>query len=157
MTALKMNPTQMALQMIHAIRKDMEAGTVPTSVTSFAELHDYVDANEYLIDAIDGADEVHDASDDDQAQRDNAAMALVNEWLEVMIVTVDPAPVGSRVMISRDVFPHRYAETLWTVEHRRNREDGTPVAHLVSTTDARAGKLSMRRLDSVPVEALTRI
>jgi hypothetical protein len=30
------------------IRRDMADGVVPTSVRSFEELHDYVDANEYL-------------------------------------------------------------------------------------------------------------
>jgi hypothetical protein len=33
------------------IRNDQHAGIVPAHVRSFAELHDYVDANEYLTDA----------------------------------------------------------------------------------------------------------
>lgn len=33
------------------IRNDQHAGAVPASVRSFAELHDYVDANDYLTDA----------------------------------------------------------------------------------------------------------
>lgn len=29
------------------IRADIKAGTIPATITSFGELHDYVDANEY--------------------------------------------------------------------------------------------------------------
>jgi hypothetical protein len=35
-------------EMKHAIIADINNGTIPKSVSSFAELHNYVDANEYL-------------------------------------------------------------------------------------------------------------
>ena len=34
-----------------AIKADMDAGIVPRSVSTFTELHDYVDANEYAVQA----------------------------------------------------------------------------------------------------------
>jgi hypothetical protein len=37
------------------IDEDIAAGKVPAWVGSFSALHDYVDANEYLIQALDGA------------------------------------------------------------------------------------------------------
>ena len=41
------------LQVTHAIEKDIAAGIVPCDVRDFAELHDYLDANEYIADAFD--------------------------------------------------------------------------------------------------------
>ncbi len=34
------------------IKSDVEAGIVPASVRSFSELHDYVDANDYGLEAV---------------------------------------------------------------------------------------------------------
>lgn len=81
MITLQMSPAQMAVQMIKEIRQDMEAGLVPVTVTSFSALHDHVDANEYLINAMDAAGEEFDPADEAQAARDNRAMDMVNVWL----------------------------------------------------------------------------
>lgn len=37
-----------------AVNADIKNGVIPTTVKSFSELHDYVDANEYVILAYDG-------------------------------------------------------------------------------------------------------
>jgi hypothetical protein len=37
-----------AAEIVSEIRKDQAAGLVPADVTTFVELHDYVDANDYL-------------------------------------------------------------------------------------------------------------
>ena len=37
-----------------SINVDIKSGLVPTTVSTFSELHDYVDANEYLIEAYGG-------------------------------------------------------------------------------------------------------
>lgn len=41
-----------AKRAIAAVADDMVKGVVPTTVTDFAKLHDYVDANMYLIDVM---------------------------------------------------------------------------------------------------------
>jgi hypothetical protein len=63
--------------------------------------------------------------------------------------------IGQHVTITHEDVNPNYAGMVWTVEWLRTKLDGTPVAHLVSTDDAREGKLHMRRLDSVPVSVLT--
>lgn len=40
-----------ARHVITEIRADVAAGTVPATVATFSELHDHVDANEYLLGA----------------------------------------------------------------------------------------------------------
>jgi hypothetical protein len=54
------------------IRADMKDGTVPATVRSFSELHDYVDANEYGVD--------FDAPLDIEAI--NAAQTAVDKWIQ---------------------------------------------------------------------------
>jgi hypothetical protein len=71
-----------ALAVIELIKADMEDGTVPTSVTTFSELHDYVDANMYLIEALYEAEgQVLDSADEVLCARDNRVMDFVNVWL----------------------------------------------------------------------------
>jgi hypothetical protein len=77
-----MTAPQMALQMIRSIKADMETGAVPVTVRTFSELHDYVDANEYLIEAYQNADEELDSASMSKSIRDNRAMDMVNVWLE---------------------------------------------------------------------------
>lgn len=63
--------------------------------------------------------------------------------------------IGQHVTIEHADLQPRCRGLVWTVEWTRNRtSDGTPLAYLVSTDDAREGKGHMRRLDSVPVEHL---
>lgn len=42
-----------ALNALQAIREDMQSGMVPETCASFSELHDYVDANQYVEDVPD--------------------------------------------------------------------------------------------------------
>ncbi|QOI67678.1 hypothetical protein SEA_ORCANUS_33 [Arthrobacter phage Orcanus] len=59
-------------------------------------------------------------------------------------VTLDPAAAA-------EVGKAKLATEVWTVEHvRPSKQD----AFLVSTADAREGKLHMRRLERVPFSAL---
>lgn len=46
-----MTVTEYADEIMQMIDEDIEAGTVPGSVRSFADLHDYVDANDYTLTA----------------------------------------------------------------------------------------------------------
>ena len=55
---------------------DIAAGIVPRTVASFAELHDYVDANKYGGAFEDGA---HDCSDSDYW---NAVQNAVDAWIK---------------------------------------------------------------------------
>ena len=56
-----------------AIKADMDAGIVPRSVSTFTELHDYVDANEYAVQAG-----VPWGSDPEALRYGNDGYALVN-------------------------------------------------------------------------------
>ncbi|ASR83201.1 hypothetical protein FDI29_gp31 [Arthrobacter phage Abidatro] len=73
------------------------AGTVPESVGSFSELHDYIDANMLahdVVPAVDLDDEAEaEAHGEEWARKFNAASVLVNEWLrngghQVVTVTI---------------------------------------------------------------------
>jgi hypothetical protein len=79
--ALHLTGAEMALKVLVEIRKDMGAGTIPLAVTSFAELHDYVDANEYLLAAMEDAGEEYDPADEKQTARNNQATDYVSEVL----------------------------------------------------------------------------
>lgn len=83
MTTLKLTPRQMAFKMIFEIMQDMDNGWIPYSVGTFADLHEYCDANEYLIHAMEEVAEDYDPADAAQADRDNKAMDIVNCWLAV--------------------------------------------------------------------------
>lgn len=72
---------KISLQIINAVKADMAAGHVPASVSTFAELHDYVDANEYVIEALEAAGWDLDPASDEQAAVANKAMDMVNVWL----------------------------------------------------------------------------
>ncbi len=56
-----------------SILEDMNSGVVPTTVRTFSDLHDYVDANEYLL-----ADDGSMLAPLDEC---NAILPLVDEWL----------------------------------------------------------------------------
>jgi hypothetical protein len=89
------SPAVLADYTIARILIDQAGGTLPTfdRLRTFADLHDYVDANEYLIDGLEVAGEefAFSPEDDataeevaayeDQTARTNKAMDLVNEWL----------------------------------------------------------------------------
>jgi hypothetical protein len=68
------------------ITEDMAAGTMPADVRSFAELHDYTDANEYVIAALDGYQPRGDCSSevvtsDAESNMANEVMDAVDAWL----------------------------------------------------------------------------
>lgn len=70
-----------AHSIIKDIKADMATGLIPATVRTFAELHDYVDANEYVITALEAAGWDHDPASDEQAATANRAMDMVNVWL----------------------------------------------------------------------------
>jgi hypothetical protein len=72
---------KLAAHVIDLIGDDMVDHTVPATVTTFSQLHDYVDANEYLISALEAAEVEHDAADAEQALLINRTMDMVNSWL----------------------------------------------------------------------------
>jgi hypothetical protein len=87
LTALKLSQ-----HVINEIKVDMRKGYVPVSCSTFSELHDHVDANEYLINALelegiaflmagDNITPEEDAALEAQAAVDNRVMDIVNVWL----------------------------------------------------------------------------
>jgi len=64
-----------AKKIIRLIVDDIVKGQVPTGLTAFSQLHDYVDANEYLIEA--GLD----YADDEDIRRCNMIVEEVSDWL----------------------------------------------------------------------------
>jgi hypothetical protein len=80
----------LATDVISQIKADLENGTLPPieRLATFADLHDYVDANEYLINALDNAgtpllfaDEAPDEALEYQNNLCNRTMDFVNVWL----------------------------------------------------------------------------
>lgn len=74
------------------IARDMHNGIVPSDVSSFAALHDYVDANEYggfcedgladaMIEHFGGRDE-HEGMPQGMLDYINEAQAAVDQWLK---------------------------------------------------------------------------
>jgi hypothetical protein len=68
------------------IMEDMTAGVIPDTARSFSELHDHVDANEYVIMALDGyqprGDEGSEViTSDAETAMANAVMDAVDTWL----------------------------------------------------------------------------
>jgi hypothetical protein len=68
-----MNRVEILERVKASILEDLDNGEVPASVVAFADLHDYVDANEYLL-ADDGS--LLGTLDDC-----NAVLPLVDAWL----------------------------------------------------------------------------
>jgi hypothetical protein len=61
---------------------DIKAGTVPETVKTFSELHDYVDANEYLIAALpDKSPIAGDDVDDSFINTANQIADTADKWL----------------------------------------------------------------------------
>lgn len=94
---MTLTPEQYAAKVLDLVREDMRTGAVPESVSSFAELHDYVDANGYLSDA--GVPFGTDAgSGEDGSGMVNAVCGIVSRVLTVMAdthpVDVPASPVA---------------------------------------------------------------
>jgi hypothetical protein len=75
-----------AAEVQRMITEDMTAGVIPDTARSFAELHDHVDANEYVISALDGyqprGDENSEViTSDAETDMANAVMDAVDAWL----------------------------------------------------------------------------
>lgn len=107
---------KMKLEILH----DMAIGQVPITVTSFTQLHDYVDANEYggfcdnaivdpMIASFGGRDE-HEGMPDGFMAFMNAAQDAINAWLE----TSDPKrrEVDSRIWIQTQAPAGNWVDTL---------------------------------------------
>lgn len=73
------NTSEIVATMKQEILSDMAAGIVPTTVTDFAELHDYVDANMYADDALQAYEE---ATGQEWLDYINAVQDEVHEWLK---------------------------------------------------------------------------
>ena len=82
----------LALDVIEQITADIDNGTLPARGVTFADLHDYVDANEYLLTALDhkgieylfAGDDItpeEDAALEAQNNLLNRTMDFVNVWL----------------------------------------------------------------------------
>ena len=63
------------------IEDSFRRGILPATVRSFADLHDYVDANDYIIRVFDSADVEMDWADQDQADLMSDAMEQISIWL----------------------------------------------------------------------------
>ncbi|WP_131831265.1 hypothetical protein [Frankia sp. CcI49] len=67
-----------ATAMQEMILEDIRDGRVPQTVDAFEQLHDFVDANDYVQQALEA---LGLTALPDDAARDNAAIALVDTWL----------------------------------------------------------------------------
>ena len=84
-------PTVTAAQLADAMKPLVEAdiadGQLPAGVAAFSDLHDHVDANEYLtqpLAQLEPADDDYEYTDDEleaERARDNEATSLVDQWL----------------------------------------------------------------------------
>lgn len=79
--ALNLTPESLALLVCGQIHADVKAGVLPSGIDSFAQLHDFVDANEYILTALEAAEVEFDPSSEAQADLTNAAMDKVSTWL----------------------------------------------------------------------------
>jgi hypothetical protein len=86
-TATPSETARIAHTIIEAVKADMIAngGPIPPNVRSFAELHDYVDANEYVIAALEAEGWDHNPASEGQAAAANRAMDMVNVWLSAKL------------------------------------------------------------------------
>ncbi len=80
-------PKQMAETMKSEILRDIATGIVPDSVSSFSELHNYVDANLYgnAESVLAELSELHQEAQtalDSHVAIANAAMEIVDNWLQ---------------------------------------------------------------------------
>ncbi len=65
-----------------AILEDINDGTVPTTVKSFSELHDYVDANEYLTPEDTDLPNIAEMGADILSAIGNEVSDAIDEWLK---------------------------------------------------------------------------
>lgn len=69
---------------IKLIIDDVMSGTIPPTIRKFAELHEHVDANEYLIEAVPFGDENGFELTDAFIDRLNNITAEIDMWLMTM-------------------------------------------------------------------------
>lgn len=76
-----LSPADSAFELaIDQITDDINLGNVPSSVSSFAELHDYVDANEYG--GLDDVTIVGELTMDEMIDLGNALQARLDAWIK---------------------------------------------------------------------------
>lgn len=85
-TTTTLTAEQYGAEVTEAVLADMRAGRVPDdgTVQTFADLHDHVDANEYLIAVHErhGLPVLTEDGSGDYVDLDNAACAFVTAWLD---------------------------------------------------------------------------
>jgi hypothetical protein len=76
------HPARMAKVMRAAVQRDMASRALPDDVPSFSELHNYVDANEYALEAAEACGWADWTFECQQcADTFNASTDLVDVWL----------------------------------------------------------------------------
>ncbi|KPM56975.1 hypothetical protein ACG83_03950 [Frankia sp. R43] len=70
-----------ATAMQEMILEDVRGGKVPETVAAFEQLHEFVDANEYVLQARESLGLTALPADAADVARDSAAVALVDAWL----------------------------------------------------------------------------
>ena len=90
--SMKITPEELAERMKQEILTDVKDGTVPCTVASFSELHDYVDANCYggtedMLEHLDAEypdtdEEAHMANLNAMTDLMNPAMDIVDQWIK---------------------------------------------------------------------------
>lgn len=65
------------------VKADMALGKIPQTAKSFTELHDYVDANDYLQDFVD----FEKPGADDECTLANKVVDIIDEWLKTREAT----------------------------------------------------------------------
>jgi hypothetical protein len=79
--AANITPESLSLLINAQIAQDQRNGAIPMTVRTFAELHDYVDANEYILNVLEAAEIAYEPASFDQADLMNEAMDLTDAWL----------------------------------------------------------------------------
>lgn len=111
-------------EILSMIRRDARQGEVPVNVTSFEELHDYVDANQYFEDAgvpiLEDDDDpvrlVNEVANLVDAELDRKRTVLVQLQVEVPVLDErDPDEIGDAIAATLDVGSDNEAMEFLTV------------------------------------------
>jgi hypothetical protein len=145
-------PEQMAERMKVEIIADVKAGTVPSTVATFSELHDYVDANCYggsetLLDELDAkapdTDEGHSGALSAMCDLMNPSQEIVDIWIKaggidtaLTLERVRTKPKGMHVTVYRRNEPRGLSAPQAFLGDERPEGDGWFVSAKSDVSDA---------------------
>jgi hypothetical protein len=128
-------PSELAERIKQQILEDVRAGTMPANVTSFSQLHDFVDANCYggtekMLEDLD-----KDCVDTDELHRANlmAVVAVMNPAMDIVDAWIKSGGIAKGLTTA---LPKANAGVMKITVYRREEQDGfsEPVACLGDET-----------------------